>query len=1164
MPESRKRRIIQEEEEDNDHDQEYDASQRSTITTSSSKKQVNANGKPAKRSRRDAESEVDEVDDVDDIDEDEIETPREEPEGEGWEEAEDSTPTQDDLTWKQRADAEFQKSAHKPGSGRHGLVAEMGVIELIEMYDFMCHRHLKVPFGPKINFIIGHNGSGKSAILTAIMVCLGGKANATNRAQSLKALIREGANHTEVKLQLRNRGQDAYKPEIYGESILIERRISKDGTSGYKIKSSKGKTISTKREELAAMCDHMNIQVDNPMNVLSQDTAKQFLQSSSGEDKYKFFARGTQLTQLSIDYETIRECIDTMHSTLQKKRDLLPELYEFAKTARARVKDMQAVASLELKVQEMKNQVAWAQIEELEKGHRATEKDLAKALEKIPAIEAKRVQETDALKELDDQIEALEKAGQEHENSVTPDQEKKRTLEHKIRDKRNELKRVIEEERTVNEEIKSLRDEVREQERRMEQVRQQQANAIARRAEAEEKFRHLEEEVERGKREFAELRETAARFEQQIEDRQERNKSAKEEANKAKEEFDNNQKRIKNLNAQKENALRAFGPMIPDVLRDIDNVTQRGGWRGEIPVGPLGRHVRLREEMWAPTLESALGGVLNAFAVTEDADRQTLLGILKRYKCNADIIRTKRVIFDYSHKEPSSRFLTINRVLDFDDEWVRRLLIDKNQIENTILIERRDEADRVTSSGPNGGFPENVGQCFTADLIRVGDRNGGASSIMMSKYRGPPRLSKNVDRELQVLQAQSERLSDTLRQRLRESQGLMSEMQSLEQERMRSKRQQQNTEKELKMKARALEDIKSTLLVGEVTDTSTYEEAIQRALDQIEVMKKQYEPVAAEKQRISAETDPLKQELDVIMSAIHSHADERAKIRSDIERLNMDRQGYLPKIGHWDSKLHSQRNVVDTLEKRLAGETKYLEESTAKAMDYCDRVEVTAPLQQLDRDIKKIQERLKEQEAQRGASLEEIAIDYQRKQDDYNNAKSAIHQLTEFVKHLKSTLHQRLSRWREFRAQMSLRSKINFSLQLSQRGYSGELEFHHSEKKLSIRVETEDQNSAKAGVARDKDPKSLSGGEKSFSTICLLLALWDSMASSIRCLDEFDVFMDAVNRRISMKMLIDTARESDGVQYILITPQDASSVSPGADVRVHRLHDPERGQQTIA
>lgn len=36
---------------------------------------------------------------------------------------------------------------------------------------------------------------GKSAILTGITVCLGGKANATNRASNLKSLIREGAKY---------------------------------------------------------------------------------------------------------------------------------------------------------------------------------------------------------------------------------------------------------------------------------------------------------------------------------------------------------------------------------------------------------------------------------------------------------------------------------------------------------------------------------------------------------------------------------------------------------------------------------------------------------------------------------------------------------------------------------------------------------------------------------------------------------------------------------------------------------------------------------------------------------------------------------------------------------------------------------------------------------
>lgn len=39
------------------------------------------------------------------------------------------------------------------------LQVEAGVIEMVELENFMCHRRLEVKLGPKINFIIGHNGS---------------------------------------------------------------------------------------------------------------------------------------------------------------------------------------------------------------------------------------------------------------------------------------------------------------------------------------------------------------------------------------------------------------------------------------------------------------------------------------------------------------------------------------------------------------------------------------------------------------------------------------------------------------------------------------------------------------------------------------------------------------------------------------------------------------------------------------------------------------------------------------------------------------------------------------------------------------------------------------------------------------------------------------------
>jgi chromosome segregation ATPase len=105
-----------------------------------------------------------------------------------------------------------------------------------------------------------------------------------------------------------------------------------------------------------------------------------------------------------------------------------------------------------------------------------------------------------------------------------------------------------------------------------------------------------------------------------------------------------------------------------------------------------------------------------------------------------------------------------------------------------------------------------------------------------------------------------------------------------------------------------------------------------------------------------------------------------------------------------------------------------------------------------------------------------------------------------YVQKLRESLIKRYSRWECFRQHIALRTKIVFQYHLSQRGYFGKLLFDHNSDnpQLALKVQTDDQAS-QAGH-KEKDPKSLSGGEKSFSTICLLLALWESIGCPIRCL----------------------------------------------------------------
>lgn len=246
------------------------------------------------------------------------------------------------------------------------IPAEHGILERVECYNFMCHNHFSVELGPLINFIVGKNGSGKSAILTAITLCLGGKASATNRGQSLKSFIKEGKENASIIVRIKNQGDGAYLPEDYGKSIIVERHFTKTGTSGFKIKNEQGRIISTKKAELDAITDYFSLQIDNPMNVLSQDMARQFLSTSSPAEKYKFFVKGVQLEQLDQDYRLIEESVDQIEEKLRTQEPNLQFLQNQRDMAKKKLELSDQQGMLRERIRHYRSQVGWAQVEEQE------------------------------------------------------------------------------------------------------------------------------------------------------------------------------------------------------------------------------------------------------------------------------------------------------------------------------------------------------------------------------------------------------------------------------------------------------------------------------------------------------------------------------------------------------------------------------------------------------------------------------------------------------------------------------------------------------------------------------------------------------------------------------------------------------------------------------
>lgn len=190
-------------------------------------------------------------------------------------------------------------------------------------------------------------------------------------------------------MEIKNEGDSAYQHDVYGDCIIVERHFSRSGSSAFKLKSSSERIISTRRADLDDICDYFALQIDNPMNVLTQDMARQFLNSSSSQEKYKFFMKGTQLEHLDGDYLVVEQNLDTIDTELCKKQQDCDVFKERARKAQELLALSEKQEELRDKIEHFRGQMAWVQVEEEERKLAEADRHLRRSDEIIDRLEMK-------------------------------------------------------------------------------------------------------------------------------------------------------------------------------------------------------------------------------------------------------------------------------------------------------------------------------------------------------------------------------------------------------------------------------------------------------------------------------------------------------------------------------------------------------------------------------------------------------------------------------------------------------------------------------------------------------------------------------------------------------------------------------------------------------
>ncbi|KAF8361503.1 smc-6 [Pristionchus pacificus] len=1081
-----------------------------------------------------------------------------------------------------------------------------GRVKCIELENFMCHEKLKVEFDLENNncfYIGGPNGSGKSALFAAMNIGLGGRGNHNDRGNS-------------IRIVMTNTGQSSHPS--YGDYSIVERTINQTSSTYVlkTIENGKEVRVSTRKGDLDKLMNRYGIQLVNPIFWMSQDRSRHFLQQMKPEKLYEIFMFATELDSTRDHYREIDQFLFDMTRVIKRfEKNFGDRKAEIKKMAEHRSKickidekehDIADYQSLEEKQAEAFK--SNATIKERIQANREERSDfqlqteqLNKAIGAITensATECAGLREAEAVKrqlememkgvnesithlrrderEQENQIKAIESDIKKREDALMSNgkvnekmqverrlreiAEEINEIENKSRESKNELESVnIEWKKKENEKDK-IDSEKYQSERNMKSAVEdlQQSEAVAKNALA--KFgRDVPNIVDAIKKNVSKFeREPLGPLGQYLNVKEEKWTVAVESAiNRNLESFV--------LHSQRDRQVffdlcRQIRVQCPNVIVANFNIPPHDTRRNEpspnIPT--VERMISFSNQIVRNCLIDTTGIESIMLIETDDEARELLNGSVSDAFPSLSLVLFVSLVSSREYPEPFS-------VCPFN---IRKAF---------------------TRSGGSGTGKNSQGGIYR--FYPNFERDPRPKFLMAKKNYDVQQLNYIIDTEkakVKQFDAHSKKMKQLVDDLVKLKFQVMKRIQDMDTRKNSIEGEKRRLER--KLDEMGEDDTDDTAINSLKESIAEYRLTIEKNHVERDGFIKDKTRLEHKLKEARSAVSEARKRVDNAQTGSGPIEDRLREVRAEIDRLDATHEKFVASQRKINIQIDSFHKEFVALEKKKekALETAELRNSPefqaqfaatgGKPKEFDDPPDFE-DMPQTEEAQKMYDDKVLEVNAAKKA-LNAVNYDeakYKEMVNDYNHNSKTFKKLKKIVKIMEAEKKEREEKLPILRQAVTMRLKAAFYKLMDMRDFRGILRVKNKEKKIEITVEThgekrrsrrdmdddsydedddyeyERQDDDDEGNVK-QDLKGLSGGERSYTTACFIMSLWEIMEAPFRCMDEFDVFMDMVNRKVVMEMLVKLATEQFAHnQFIFFTPQGIRELGKRDKVQIFEM-----------